>query len=187
MSSLAGHSSRSCLHHGVQHAQGAARALGRSMMRPTHLLNDQVTVPNVVPSESGRATSDELVIIFKLVTFFKLYSKIRPRIRLSCWFWAHPSRYNLFQYIFVVPINPRSTGSATTCSRTLLQILVPRKCIWVGLVGGKWGHLGRKNVADLARPPKPCGLHKMGSKTAPPIHRPAPQATVDDPARLRPL
>ena len=73
MSSLAGHSSRSCLHHGVQHAQGAARALGRSMMRPTHLLNDQVTVPNV-PSESGRATSDELVIIFKLVTFFKIYS-----------------------------------------------------------------------------------------------------------------
>ena len=45
------------------------------MMRPTHLLNDQVTVslPNV-PSESGRATSDELVIIFKLVTFFKIYS-----------------------------------------------------------------------------------------------------------------
>ena len=42
-------------------------------MRPTHLLNDQVTVPNV-PSESGRATSDELVIIFKLVTFFKKYS-----------------------------------------------------------------------------------------------------------------
>ena len=27
--------------------------------------------------------------------------------------------------------------------------------------------------------------NKMGSKTAPPIHRPAPQATVDDPARLR--
>ena len=45
------------------------------MMRPTHLLNDQVTVPNV-PSESGRATSDELVIIFKLVTFFKKYSNL---------------------------------------------------------------------------------------------------------------
>ena len=49
------------------------------------------------------------------------------------------------------------------------------------------GPLGRKN-ADSARPPKPCASNKMGSKTAPPIHHPpAPQATVDDPARLRQL
>ena len=57
---------------------------GRSMMRPTHLLNDQVTVPNV-PSESGRATSLELVIIFKLDTFFKLDSTLQIRGK---WTWS---------------------------------------------------------------------------------------------------
>ena len=51
-----------------------SRAIDDETHHPPALLNDQVTVPNV-PSESGRATSDELVIIFKLVTFFKKYSR----------------------------------------------------------------------------------------------------------------
>ena len=50
-----------------------SRAIDDETHPPAQRPRLQVTVPNV-PSESGRATSDELLIIFKLVTFFKIYS-----------------------------------------------------------------------------------------------------------------